>query len=117
MKGYLVRNRVPAEAIYTDNKGNNTYLTAVNSKGIMDKPGSPEFVKVLALFGHACIIAGYYLAAWDINLLPVSITPPGILSRPLFCGMFNIRGILCQYACCVQVSWRRTAGETVFPIT
>ena len=52
--------------------------------------------KALALFGHLCIILGCYLVAWGIYLLPVSKpTFLGILSRPLFWGLFSILGGIC----------------------
>ena len=53
-------------------------------------------MKILAVFGHVCVIGGCYLVAWGINLLPVSSpTPLGILSRPLFWGLFSIFGGIC----------------------
>lgn len=53
-------------------------------------------MKWLALFGHACVVGGCYLVAWGIYLLPVSSpTPLGILSRPLFWGLFSIFGGIC----------------------
>lgn len=52
--------------------------------------------KILALFGHVCIIGGCYLVAWGMNLLPVSDPSPlGILLRPLFWGLFSIFGGIC----------------------
>ena len=53
-------------------------------------------MKILAVFGHVCIIGGCYLVAWGMNLLPVSDpTFMGILSRPLFWGLFSIFGGIC----------------------
>ncbi len=52
--------------------------------------------KLLVIFGHACIIVGCYLVAWGIYLLPASEpTPLGILSKPLFWGLFSIFGGIC----------------------
>lgn len=39
MRDYLLKNQVPLEVIIIDNKGKNTYLTAVNSKKIMEDLG------------------------------------------------------------------------------
>ncbi|MDI3480754.1 MAG: hypothetical protein PWQ97_409 [Tepidanaerobacteraceae bacterium] len=50
----------------------------------------------LAIFGHICIIGGCYLVSWGIYLLPVSNPSPlGILSKPLFWGLFSIFGGIC----------------------
>lgn len=52
--------------------------------------------KMLAIFGHISIIGGCYLVAWGMNLLPVSNpTLLGILTRPLFWGLFLIFGGIC----------------------
>ena len=64
------------------------------------------------IFGHGCIVAGCYLVAWGIYLVPVSSpTPAGILQMPLFWGLFSIFGGICAnfhaFCSCVQ----RMAGE------
>ncbi|HHZ19063.1 MAG TPA: YdcF family protein [Firmicutes bacterium] len=39
MRDYLIKKQVPPDAVIVDNKGNDTYLTARNSKAIMDRLG------------------------------------------------------------------------------
>ncbi|MBA7646534.1 hypothetical protein ES703_54298 [subsurface metagenome] len=48
--------------------------------------------------GHIAAIAGCYLTAWGINLLPVSTaTPADIFGKPLFWGLFAILGAFCFF--------------------
>ncbi len=50
------------------------------------------------ILGHIELIAGCYLTAWGINLLPVSTpTPVDILSKPLFWGLILIVGSGCFF--------------------
>lgn len=52
--------------------------------------------KGLLLFGHACIIFGFFLITWGIYLLPVSRpTLAHIVTRPLFWGLFSLMGGVC----------------------
>ncbi len=39
MRDYLVKNQVPLKVIIIDSKGKNTYLTALNSKKILENLG------------------------------------------------------------------------------
>jgi len=50
MRDYLAANNIPLNAIMMDNNGSNSYLTAVNSKKIMNAEG----------FASALIITQYY---------------------------------------------------------
>jgi len=48
------------------------------------------------LFGHFTIIAGCFYVTWGLYLLPHSQpTLAGILTRPLFWGLFSIFGGVC----------------------
>jgi vancomycin permeability regulator SanA len=50
MSDYLIKNRIPSKFIIIDNRGKNTYLTAINSKVIMKSLG----------FKSVLIITQYY---------------------------------------------------------
>ncbi len=50
MRDYLIKNQIPSKDIIIDSKGKNTYLTAINSKVIMERLG----------FNSALIITQYY---------------------------------------------------------
>ncbi|MTI70529.1 MAG: YdcF family protein [Firmicutes bacterium] len=50
MKNYMVQSGVPEKSIILDNKGNNTFMTAENSKLIMDEIG----------FNSVMVISQYY---------------------------------------------------------
>ncbi len=52
--------------------------------------------KAMVILGHTCIVVGAYLITWGLYLLPVS-SPSllGILSRPLFWGLFCLFGGVC----------------------
>ncbi|NLW47384.1 MAG: YdcF family protein [Firmicutes bacterium] len=50
MRDYLINNRIPSKVIIIDSRGKNTYLTAINSKLIMESFG----------FKSALIITQYY---------------------------------------------------------
>lgn len=50
----------------------------------------------LAVFGHSCIVVGCFMVAWGVYLIPYSQpTFVGVLSRPLFWGLFSIGGGVC----------------------
>lgn len=51
MKQYLISNGVPKEVINVDRNGNNTFLTAKNTKGIMDEQGMSS-VMVISQYYH-----------------------------------------------------------------
>ena len=53
-------------------------------------------IRAASVLGHASIVAGCLLFTWGIYLIPVSEpTITGILSKPLFWGMFAILGGIC----------------------
>ena len=63
--------------------------------------------KKTAIFGHFCIVLGCFLFTWGMYLLPVSEpTFAGILTKPLFWGLFSIFGGICanvhSYCKCIQ---------------
>ena len=63
--------------------------------------------KKTAIFGHFCIVLGCFLFTWGMYLLPVSEpTVIGILTKPLFWGLFSIFGGICanvhSYCKCIQ---------------
>jgi hypothetical protein len=48
------------------------------------------------VFGHACIVAGCFMIAWGIYLLPASKpTLAHVFGRPLFWGMISVFGGIC----------------------
>jgi len=48
------------------------------------------------IFGHFTIAAGCFYVTWGVYLLPVSQpTFTGIVTRPLFWGLFSIFGGIC----------------------
>ena len=48
------------------------------------------------VFGHVCIVAGFFLITWGIYLLPYSKPILAhIFARPLFWGMFAVMGGVC----------------------
>lgn len=56
------------------------------------KPGR----KGLVILGHTLIVVGAYLVTWGLYLLPVSApTFSGIITRPLFWGLFCAGGGVC----------------------
>ena len=80
---------------------------AIQIKGELKRAPEDRFITVevvfmaypgraFAIFGHLCIVMGYYLFAWGIYLLPASSpTPAGILTKPLFWGLFSIFSGIC----------------------
>ena len=50
----------------------------------------------MIIFGHACIVVGCLMITWGIYLLPGSEpTLLGVITRPLFWGLFSLFGGIC----------------------
>jgi len=66
------------------------------------------------LFGHTCVVLGYYLITWGMYLLPYcKPTPAYIFGRPLFWGFFSLIGGICTiyHGFCKCIGGQKRCGK------